>query len=142
MHRYLVVAHHTLSGAHLAALLEELAAHGPTAFHLVVPAEPPGNHAWTDADAHRTAQARLDQALARFASIDAAFTSEVGDPNPLLAVDDVLLRDADFDAIVVSTLPPGPSRWLKRDLPHRLEERTGLRVIHVVGSAEPVSSSG
>jgi len=41
-----------------------------------------------------------------------------------------------------STLPPGPSRWLKRDLPHRLEERTGLRVIHVVGSAEPVSAGG
>jgi len=142
MHRYLVVAHHTLAGPQLADLLGQLASHGPTAFHLVVPAEPPGNHAWTDADARRRAEARLDQALERFAAIGAEFTSEVGDTNPLLAVDDVLLRDPDFDAIVVSTLPPGPSRWLKRDLPHRLEERTGLRVIHVVGSAEPVPAGG
>ena len=142
MHRYLVVAHRTLSGPQLAERLTELASHGPTAFHLVVPAEPPGDHAWTEAEARRTAQARLDRALERFATVGAEFTSEVGDPNPLLAVDDVLLRDPDFDAIVVSTLPPGPSRWLKRDLPHRLEERTGLRVIHVVGSAEPVSAAG
>lgn len=123
-------------------LVARLASHGPTAFHIVVPAEPPGNDNWTEAEARRTAQARLDQALTRFAAIDAAFTSEVGDPNPLLAVDDVLLRDSGFDAIVVSTLPPGPSRWLKRDVPHRLEERTGLRVIHVVGSPEPVSAAG
>jgi hypothetical protein len=142
MHRYLVVAHHTLTGPQLAERLGQLAAHGPTAFHIVVPAEPPGDHTWTETEARRTAQARLDRALARFGTIDARFTSEVGDPNPLLAVDDVLLRDPDFDAIVVSTLPPGPSRWLKRDLPHRLEERTGLRVIHVVGSAEPVSAAG
>jgi hypothetical protein len=142
VHRYLVVAHRTLSGPHLVERLAQLAEHGPTAFHIVVPAEPPGSHAWTEAEARRTAQARLDHALTRFAAIDAAFTSEVGDPNPVLAVDDVLLRDSGFDAIVVSTLPSGPSRWLKRDLPHRLGERTGLRVIHVVGSAEPLRAAG
>jgi hypothetical protein len=142
MHRYLVVAHHTLSGPQLLEQLEQLASHGPTAFHIVAPAEPPGNHMWTEADARRTARTRLDRALERFAAVDAAFTGEVGDPDPLLAVDDVLLRDSDFHAIVVSTLPPGPSRWLQRDLPHRLEERTSLRVIHVVGTAEPVSAPG
>jgi hypothetical protein len=142
MHRYLVVAHRTLSGPLLMEHLEQLASHGPTAFHVVAPAEPPGNHAWTESESRRTARTRLDQALARFAHVDAEFTSEVGDVDPLIAVDDVLLRDGGFDAIIVSTLPPGPSRWLQRDVPHQLEERTGLRVIHVVGTAEPLSAAG
>lgn len=142
MHRYLVVAHRTLAGPRLQERLTELAAHGPAAFHIVVPAEPPTTHTWTESEARHAAQARLDQAMPRLSTIPAELTSEVGDADPLLAVDDVLLRDPDFEAIVVSTLPPGPSRWLKRDLPHRIEERTGLRVIHVVGSAEPVPSAG
>jgi hypothetical protein len=140
MPRYLVVAHRTLAGPRLLEVLEQLASHGPTSFHIVAPAEPPGNHTWTETEARHAAQTRLDHALERFAAVPAEFTTEVGDQNPLLAVEDVLLRDTDFDAIVVSTLPPGPSRWLKLDLPHRLEERTGLRVIHVVGSTEPASS--
>ena len=141
MHRYLVVAHRTLAGPSLLELLTQLAAHGPTEFHIVVPAEPPANHAWTEAEARGAAQARLDRAMERLSTVQATFTTEIGDPNPLLAVEDVLLRDADFEAIVVSTLPPGLSRWLKRDLTHQLEERTGMRVIHVVGTAEPLSSA-
>jgi hypothetical protein len=139
MHRYLVVAHRTLGGSRLLDQLEQLCAHGPAEVHLVVPAEHPHSGAWTDTDARRAAEARLERALARFAVLDAVVTGEVGDADPLLAVEDVLLRDPAFDEIVVSTLPPGPSRWLKRDLPHRIEEETGLRVIHVVGTAEPVS---
>jgi hypothetical protein len=142
MHRYLVVAHRTLAGHRLQERLAELAAHGPAAFHVVVPAEPPSTHAWTESEARHAAQVRLDQAMPRLSTIPAELTTEIGDADPLLAVDDVLLRDPDFEAIVVSTLPPGPSRWLKRDLPHRIEERTGLPVIHVVGSAEPVPSAG
>ena len=142
MHRYLVVGHHTLSGPRLLEELQQLASHGPCAFHLVVPAEPPASHTWTESEARSAATARLDRAIERFAALDAEITSEIGDSNPILAVQDVLLRDPAFDAIVVSTLPPGPSRWLKLDLPHRLSEMTGLRVIHVVGSDEPVGSAG
>jgi len=64
----------------------------------------------------------------------------VGGADPALAVEDVLLRGETFDAIVLSTLPPGPSRWLRLDLPHRLEGRTGLRVIHVIGHPEPAAA--
>jgi hypothetical protein len=138
MHRYLVVAHRTLAGPQLRAALDELVAHGPSSFHIVVPAEPPHDHAWTDGEARRLAQRRLDHALERLASLDAEITSEVGDANPMLAVEDALLGDATYDAIVVSTLPGGLSRWLKLDLPHKIEQRTGIRVIHVVGSPEPV----
>ena len=140
MHRYLVVANQTLAGTRLLEQLRELATRGPCAFHLVVPVEPPSNHAWTENEVRRTAQARLNQALERFAALDGQITSEIGDASPQLAVDDVLLRDPNFDAIVLSTLPPGPSKWLKLDLPRRLAERTGLRVIHVIGSREPLAT--
>src|SRR5512132_1612286 len=63
-----------------------------------------------------------------------------GRRGPALAVEDVLLRGEAFDAIVLSTLPPGPSRWLRLDLPHRLEGKTGLRVIHVIGHPEPAAA--
>jgi hypothetical protein len=139
MHRYLVVAHHTLAGTKLLERLRELADHAPSTFHVLVPAEPPSGHSWTEGDAIRVARARLQQALERFASLGVEVTGEIGDSNPLLAVEDVLLRDPNFEAIVVSTLPPGPSRWLKLDLPSRIAGRTGLRVIHVIGSVEPTA---
>jgi len=140
MHRYLVVANRTLAGSHLFEQLSELARHDRSSFHVVVPAEPPRNRAWTESEARSIATARLEQALARFATLDADVDGEVGDADPALAVEDVLLRGEMFDAIVLSTLPPGPSRWLRLDLPHRLEGRTGLRVIHVIGHPEPAAA--
>ena len=137
MYRYLVVANRTLAGTHLLETLTELTTHGRCAFHVVVPAERPRDHAWTEAEARAAAAARLEQALARFGVLDAEVDGEVGDADPAMAVEDVLMRGETFDGIVVSTLPPGPSRWLRLDLPNRLEGRTGLRVIHVIGQPEP-----
>jgi hypothetical protein len=141
MHRYLVVANRTLAGTQLLEALTELTARGPCAFHVVVPAEHHVVHAWTEGEARAAANDRLEHALTRFATLDAEIVGEVGDADPALAVEDVLQRPGPpFDAIVVSTLPPGPSRWLKLDLPNRLEGRTGLRVIHVIGHSEPVGT--
>jgi hypothetical protein len=140
MHRYLVVANRTLAGTQLLETLTELTANDRCVFHVVVPAEHPRTHAWSDGEAQATATARLEQALARFRALDAEVDGEVGDADPTMAVEDVLVRGEAWDGIVVSTLPPGPSRWLKLDLPRRLEGRTGLRVIHVIGHAEPVTA--
>jgi hypothetical protein len=140
MHRYLVVANRTLAGTQLLEALTELTRHDRCVFHVVVPAEPPRDHAWTESEARAAAAGRLEQALSRFSALDAEVTGEVGDADPAMAVEDVLLRGQMFDGIVVSTLPPGPSRWLKLDLPHRLEGRTGLRVIHVIGHPEPATA--
>jgi hypothetical protein len=65
---------------------------------------------------------------------------EVGDANPLLAVQDVMLRQ-DFDEIILSTLRPGLSRWLKLDLPDRLEAHVTIPVIHVLGEPEGPAAS-
>ena len=137
MHRYLVVANRTLAGAQLLGRLRELTVHGRCAFHIVVPAEPPKSGAWTEAQARASAEARLEEALRRFSVLDADVDGEVGDASPPQAVEDVIMRGERFDAIVVSTLPHGLSHWLKADLPSRLEGRTGLRVIHVIGHEEP-----
>jgi hypothetical protein len=44
----------------------------------------------------------------------------VGDTDPLVAVQQTIERGG-FDEIIISTLPARVSRWLRRDLPHRVE---------------------
>jgi len=43
----------------------------------------------------------------------------VGDRDPVQAVRDAL-RERTVDEIILSTLPPGISRWLGQDVPSRL----------------------
>jgi hypothetical protein len=139
MRRYLVVANQTLGGEHLAEEVRQCLQAGPGRFHVLVPATPPQGHAlWTEGEAHSVAEARLERALADFRAMGAEADGEVGDANPLQAVADVLGRE-EFDEIILSTLPPGPSRWLKQDLPHRLE-RFGLPVRHIVAEHASVSA--
>lgn len=136
MRRYLVVANQTLGGSHLIDKVRETLAHGPCTFHVLVPATPPGHLAtWTEGEALAVAQERLDNALTRFKELGAEATGEVGDPDPLQAIADAL-RERPFDEIILSTLPPGGSRWLRQDLPHRVERSFSVPVTHVVAEVE------
>ena len=136
MRRFLIVANRTLAGP---ALMDEVLARqaaGPSLFRIVVPAShDPGSSAWTEGAAVAHARVTLEQAITAFADVGIPVTGSVGDENPLLAIGDAL-RDASFDEIIVSTLPPGPSRWLKLDLPHRVEREYGLPVTHVVATSQ------
>ena len=58
--------------------------------------------------------------------------------SPMLAVRDCFVASNTYDAVIVSTLPPGASRWLRQDLPHRLERNYGLPVLQVTGEYERV----
>jgi hypothetical protein len=136
VHRYLVVANQTLGGDHLLSLLQQLAEE-PSSFHVLVPATPPRDHLWTEGESRTIARKRLEDALERFGSVGVEATGEVGDERPLQAIDDVLDRDT-FDEIVLSTFPPGVSRWLRLDLPHRVEATYGLPVRHVIAPREAV----
>jgi len=140
VHRYLVVANQTLGGEPLFARIRELARAAPSAFHVVVPATPPRDHVWTEDEAVKTAASRLDSALARMAGLGLDADGEVGDGSPMLAVEDAIREQGPFEAIVLSTLPPGLSRWLRLDLPHRVESAFGLRVIHVIGEPDHVGA--
>jgi hypothetical protein len=140
VHRYLVVANQTLGGELLLARIRELAREGPTAFHVVVPATPPSDHVWTEDEAAMIATSRLDSALERMTGLGLDADGEVGDGSPMLAIEDAIREQGPFEAIVLSTLPPRLSRWLRLDLPHRVESAFGLRVIHVVGEPDGVGS--
>jgi hypothetical protein len=136
MRRYLVVANQTLGGEHLIERVRQCLADGPSRFHIVVPATPSSEHlTWTEGEATAIAQERLDRALRRFRELDAEASGEVGDKNPMLAIEDAM-RDGQFDEIILSTLPPGVSRWLKLDLPSRVAGRFGLPVTHLVPNDE------
>jgi hypothetical protein len=138
MRRYLVVANQTLGGEHLLAAVRDCLAGGACRFHIVVPATEPGDHAvWTEGESRALAKERLDLALARFRDLGAEADGEVGDERPLDAIRDAL-REREFDGIILSTLPPGASRWLRQDLPHRVEREFGLPVTHVSSEPEPV----
>jgi cell pole-organizing protein PopZ len=47
-----------------------------------------------------------------------------------------VMRRRQFDEIILSTLPPGVSRWLGQDLPHRAEKQFRLPIQHVVAVEE------
>lgn len=136
MRRYLVVANQTLGGEHLAEKVRACLAAGPSRFHIVVPATQPHEHAvWTEGEARAIAAQRLERALARFEELGAEAQGEIGDEDPLQAITDAV-RERAFDEIILSTFPPGLSRWLRQDLPHRVERTFQVPVTHVVGEAE------
>jgi hypothetical protein len=136
--RYLVVANQTLGGEHLVQEVRRRLSEGPSTFHLVVPATAPTDHLWTEAEATNVAQGRLDEALSRLRQLGAEVEGEVGDGNPMLAIEDAM-REESFDEIILSTLAPGLSRWLKLDLPDRLKAKVSIPVTHIVGEPEPLA---
>ena len=140
MRHYLVVANQTLVGEPLAAKVRELMATGPCQFYLVVPATHPHHHAmWTEGEATAIARRRLDEGIVRLRALGADVDGHVGDDRPLDAVRDAILTGPPFDAIILSTLPPGASRWLRQDVPHRLARTFDLPIVHVVGEAAAVA---
>jgi nucleotide-binding universal stress UspA family protein len=133
MRRYLVVANRTLGGEHLMEVVRRCLAEAACSFHVVVPAEEPADHTFTDGEAQAAAEERLKQALERFRKLGAETDGEVGDHRPLDAIADALNRES-YDEIIISTLPVRLSRWLKVDLPQRARERFQLPVTHVMAA--------
>jgi hypothetical protein len=138
MRRCLVVANQTLMSPQLLSEIGARQAREPYEFHILVPAT--HHHigaSWTEGQAVSHARDALATALQTFADAGIPASGEVGDENPVLAVGDVLRRER-FDELLLSTLPPGPSRWLKKDLPRRLAQRYRIRVTHIVAAPTPV----
>ena len=131
--RILVVANETVGGPEL---LSEIRARseGGRAFVLVVcPAlNSPLRHWVSDEDEARAAAGeRLDASLAamRAAGLDA--TGEIGDGDPIQAIEDAL-RTFRPDELIISTHPAGRSHWLERGVVEKARERFALPVTHVI----------
>jgi hypothetical protein len=130
----LVLANETIGGKNLldAVLRRRDEATGELRFHVIVPQTRPrhGNVIYDDA-VHASAQVRVDLALAFMRDEGIEGTGEVGDSDPYNAAMDAI-AERHIDEIIVSTLPAAASGWMRRDLPERLHEGSGLPVEHVV----------
>lgn len=128
MRHYLVVANQTLKQQQLTEKIRTCIDAGPCDFFLLVPAtRAHGPLRWTPADAHAVARRRLESGLERFRALGADVVGEVGDQSPVVAIGEVLRRRS-FDALILSTLPVGPSQWLRHDVPTRIEQLFSIPV--------------
>jgi len=131
MSNILVLANETIGGKQLLETILGRKA-DDARFHVVVPLTRPryGNVIYDDA-VRDGAQVRVDLALAFMRDNGIQGTGEVGDADPFNAAQDAIAEHG-IDEIIISTLPAATSGWLRRDLPERLREDTGLPVEHVV----------
>ena len=133
--RVLVVANRTAESPELLDALQERAGESECEFTLLVPATPHGV-AWAadmfagQEEAERHRQAFVEELREEGIPLKDA---KVGDGDPLAAVQDEC-NSADYDELIVSTLPLHLSKWLHLDLPSKAKAATGLPVKHVVGS--------
>ena len=131
--RVLVVAHRTAATPALLEAVRERAAAGPATFSLLVPNSAHGLHRVVDAEDTDESEAQIVLDLALPLIEEAAggpVEGIVGDPNPLDAVQDAVNMRG-FEEIIISTLPARVSRWLRQDLPSKVEG-LGLPVTTVV----------
>jgi hypothetical protein len=135
---YLVVAHQTAASPELIAHLQWIGGREPDAeFVLLVPATPVTHLlTWTEGESLEVARTTATEAgrVLRAAGVNLIDTV-IGTPDPLEAIEaEHQMRT--YDATIVSTLPLGVSRWLKRDLPSRVRSKVEGEVVHVVSQAE------
>jgi hypothetical protein len=120
--RVLVVAHKTAATQPLLDAVRARAARGPCTFTLLVPNTTHGMHKVVDPEDQEGEEARavLDRALPVLGlAAGAPVEGIVGDPDPMAAVQDALNLQG-FDEVIVSTLSPRVSRWLRLDLPSKV----------------------
>jgi hypothetical protein len=139
----LVVAHQTAATSGLLDAVRERAKRSPARFHLVVPKQPHGMHKVVDPQDAGVSEAQqvLDSALPKLsAAAGHPVTGSIGDPEPLMAIQDAVNLGG-YDEIIVSTLPLGISRWLKLDLVSKARG-LGLPVTHVEAPSKVESTVG
>lgn len=149
MKRVLVVANQTLGGEQFCQAVADRAAAGPASFFVLVPATPPedffdtavsayGGSLPVEEDVVDDAVVRLERVLASLRSEGIAADGAIGDPDPVVAIEQAM-DGRPYDEIILSTLPPGVSRWLGLDVVRRVEEACGVKVTHVAASPGPRS---
>jgi hypothetical protein len=135
--RILVIANETVGGSELLNRIRELGEGAETQVLVVSPAlNTPLRHLASDEDpARAAARERLDRSLARLEQEGIEARGEVGDGDPLQAIDDAL-RTFGADQIVISTHPEGRSNWLERGVVTGARERYTVPIHHVVVDLE------
>jgi len=139
MAKYLIVAHQTAQSDELLMAARDLARDDPEAeFALLVPATPIGKLlVWEEGETVEVARRHAELAKARLERhglrVAAART---GDQDPTAAIADEMHAGHEYDAIVISTLPAGMSKWLGMDVLSRVRRNFPRhKVIHVEAKA-------
>ena len=137
MRRILVVANETVAGRHLLQEIERRAAEGEHEVLVISPALAPRlRFLVSDVDGGiRQAEARMRESVEALTRAGVNARGEVGDSDPLLAIEDALSQFA-ADEIVISTHPRGRSNWLEKRVVARAEERFDLPLTHIVVDLE------
>lgn len=146
MTRYLVVAHQTATEPHLLRRVRSLAEDDPSAtFTLLVPATRVEHlMTWESGESEAIARRRGEAARAAFEASGVKVNGVlVGDELPIWAIEDELrAHPGAYDAIILSTLPPGRSRWVEMYSHARAEARFAMPVIHVYEGVERLMPDG
>ncbi|UGS37654.1 hypothetical protein [Capillimicrobium parvum] len=127
----LVVAAKTASSDQLLEHLKERAANvdRPPLFIVLIPQEGgEGHHS-------NRARGQLNQFLDRARAAGLLAAGMIGDPDPYIATKNALQLFR-VDDVVISTLGPERSGWLRADLVERVRKATNAPVEHVMASAE------
>ncbi|MFL5876946.1 MAG: hypothetical protein ACJ76T_13850 [Solirubrobacteraceae bacterium] len=125
----LAVANVTADSDELLEALRERTKQGRVRVQLVVPIGGTGPD-------RAAGEEQLERGMDRIAEAGIEVQGQVVRGDPVEAVHEVW-DPATYDEIVVSTLPTGVSKWLRIDVPHRLERLTGARVQHVETAPPP-----
>ena len=135
--KILVVANETVAGRALRGEIVRRTQEAEANVFVVCPAlNSPLRHWTSDEDGARArAQERLEASLGALAEEGVEARGEVGDADPLQAIEDAL-RTFGADEIIISTHPPGRSNWLEKDVIAHARERFDLPIKHVVVDLE------
>jgi hypothetical protein len=141
--RILVVANETLAGAALRSEIAHRMGGGATRVRVVCPALNTKIKHWVsdEDEARRQARERLDAVLAQLRTQGVQAEGDIGDDDPVQAMEDAL-RLFPADEAIISTHPYGRSNWLERDVVQRARARFELPVTHVVVDLEHERDGG
>ncbi|HEX9350284.1 MAG TPA: hypothetical protein VF877_03325, partial [Gaiellaceae bacterium] len=135
--RILVIANETVGGGPLREEIRRRSEGYDEQVFVVSPAlNSPLRHWASDEDnARAQAQKRLNASLTRLREVGIDAKGEVGDAEPLQAMEDAL-RLFGADEIIISTHPEGRSHWLERGIVEAARERFAVPITHVVVDLE------
>jgi hypothetical protein len=135
--RILVIANETVGGEKLRDTIHEKSEGFREEVLVVTPAlNSPLRHWASDEDGARaSAQARLEASLARLREAGVNARGQIGDAEPLQAIEDAL-RTFGADELIISTHPEGRSHWLEKGIVEEARERFAVPITHVVVDLE------
>lgn len=135
--RVLVVANETVVGDELMQAIGEHALAEKSLFYVVCPALNSRLKTWVSDEDPARAEAgkRLLATIERLSSVGIEAQGDVGDVDPLVAVEDAV-RLFRPNEMIVSTHPEGRSNWLERGVVDALRQRYDVPVTHVVVDLE------